>query len=142
MMMWVWIGLTGIFGLLEAMTAQLVSIWFVIGSISALGAYFFSASTAVQIIVFIVVSALALVITRPIVKRFTQTKVQATNADSYIGFDAVVTEEINNVMATGAVKVKGIEWTARSSDDDIIAKGDIVTVRSIEGVKLIVERKK
>ena len=141
MMMWVWIGLTGIFGLLEAMTAQLVSIWFVIGSVSALGAYFFGASTAVQIIVFIVVSALALVITRPIVKRFTQTKVQATNADSYIGFDAVVTEEINNVMATGAVKVKGIEWTARSSDDDIIAKGDIVTVRSIEGVKLIVERK-
>ena len=45
-------------------------------------------------------------------------------------------------MATGAVRVKGIEWTARSSDDDIIAKGDIVTVRSIEGVKLIVERKK
>jgi membrane protein implicated in regulation of membrane protease activity len=141
MMMWVWIGLIGVFGLLEAMTAQLVSIWFVIGSIVALGTSFFGATTAVQVAVFIVVSALALVITRPIVKRFTRTKVQATNADSYIGLDAVVTEEINNIMATGTVRVKGIEWTARSSSDDKIEKGAIVTVRSIEGVKLIVEKK-
>lgn len=140
MMMWVWIGLTAFFGVLEAATAQLVSVWFVIGSVCALGAHFFGASQAVQIVVFIVVSALALVITRPIVKKFTETKVQATNADSVIGLQAVVTEAIDNIRSSGAVKVKGIEWTARSVNGDEIEKGEIVTIRSIEGVKLIVEK--
>lgn len=139
--MYVWIAFTVIFGIMEAATAQLVSIWFVIGSVAALGAYFFGATTAVQVIVFIVVSALALVITRPIVRRFTKTKIQPTNADSYIGLDAVVTESIDNILSVGSVKVKGIEWTARSAGDEKIEKGEVVTVRSIEGVKLIVERK-
>lgn len=140
MMMWVWIGLTAVFGILEAVTAQLVSVWFVIGSVAALGTYFFGANQAVQIIVFILVSAVALVITRPLVRKFTQTKVQPTNADSYIGLEAVVTEKINNLHSEGAVRVKGVEWTARSLSGEEIAQGETVTVRSIEGVKLIVEK--
>lgn len=141
MMMYVWIGLTVVFGFLEAATAQLVSVWFVIGSIASLGTYFFGAKESTQIIVFIVVSALALVITRPIVKKFTKTKIQPTNADAYIGLEAVVTEEINNVHARGAAKVNGVEWTARSLSGEEIAVGEIVLVKAIEGVKLIVEKK-
>lgn len=141
MMMYVWIALTAVFGILEAATAQLVSIWFVIGSVSSLGAYFFGANEAVQIVIFIVVSAAALAVTRPLVKKFTKTRVQPTNADSSIGADAVVTQGIDNIHAQGTVKLKGVEWTARSVNGDIIPEGEIVTVRSIEGVKLIVERK-
>lgn len=141
MMMFVWMALIVIFGILEAATAQLVSIWFVIGAVAALGSYFFKASILTQFIVFVLVSVIVLLITRPIVKKFTQTKVQPTNADSYVGLDAVVTENISNIYSKGAVKVKGVEWTARSENGDEIAEGEIVTVKSIEGVKLIVERK-
>lgn len=141
LMMIVWIALTVVFGFMEAATAQLVSIWFVIGSVAALGAYFFGAGVTAQVVIFIVVSALALVITRPIVKKFTKPKIQAMNADSYVGLDAVVTEDIDNIHSAGAVKVKGVEWTARSLNGEEISKDEIVTVRSIEGVKLIVERK-
>ena len=58
-----------------------------------------------------------------------------------LGKEAVVTEDINNTHATGAVKIKGTVWTARSSDDSEIPEGEIVIVKAIEGVKLIVERK-
>lgn len=141
LMMIVWIAMTVVFGFMEAATAQLVSIWFVIGSVTALGSYFFGASVTVQVIVFIIVSAVALLVTRPIVKKFTQPKIQAMNADSCIGLDAVVTESISNLHSKGAVRVKGVEWTARSANGEEISKDEIVTVKSIEGVKLIVERK-
>ena len=141
MMMYVWIAFIVIFGVLEAVTAQLVSIWFVIGAVAALGSYFFEASVLTQFIIFVLVSVIVLLITRPIVKKFTQTKAQPTNADSYVGLDAVVIEDIDNIHSRGAVKVKGVEWTARSESGDEIAEGEIVTVKSIEGVKLIVERK-
>ena len=65
-----------------------------------------------------------------------------TNADRNIGRTAVVTEEINNLAATGAVKVDGLDWTARSTDDNItIPKDSVVVIREIRGVKLLVEPK-
>lgn len=141
MMMYIWIAFIVIFGILEAVTAQLVSIWFVIGAVASLGAYFFGASTTVQFVIFVLVSVVVLLATRPLVKKFTKTKIQPTNADSYVGLDAVVTEEINNLHSTGAVKVRGVEWSARSADGETIAGGETVTVVSIEGVKLIVNKK-
>ena len=66
----------------------------------------------------------------------------ATNADAVIGKNAVVTEQIDNIHAKGAVKVDGKEWTARSDDGNIIiSEGEIVTVLRIEGVKLICSKK-
>ncbi len=141
MMAYIWLALVVVFGVLEAITAQLVSIWFVIGCVAALCTYFLGASVLVQTAVFVAVSALVLLLTRPFVRKITMKKFQPTNADSFIGLDAVVTKTIDNIRAVGTVKVKGVEWTARSESPEIIEEGEIVTVKSIEGVKLIVERK-
>lgn len=139
MMVWIWVALLAVFVVIEAATAQLLTIWFAIGSFAALVSSFFTDSIVAQIIVFIIVSAIALAVTRPVVKKITKAKKQPTNADMYIGKQAVVTEDINNLEATGLVKVGGSVWTARSeSEGCTIPAGEHVTVVKIEGVKLIV----
>jgi len=141
MMIWVWLGCIVGFGLLEAMTAGLISIWFVVGGIAALLCSILGASTLFQVIVFLVVSAAALVITRPLLHRFTKGAVVPTNADRVIGLTAKVTEPISNENSTGAVYVDGKTWSARSSDGTVIPAGAQVTVERMEGVKLFVTQK-
>ena len=136
----VWICAGIIFGVLEAVTVQLVSVWFVIGSCAALVSSLLGAKLYVQIIVFIVTSVLMLLITRPIVKKKLTVKVEPTNADRCIGLIATVIEDINNIDGTGLVKVDGKIWTARSSDSSIIEKGTKVIIEKIDGVKLIVKK--
>lgn len=129
------------FAILEGITFQLVSIWFVFGSIAAFIASLLGASVTVQVIIWLVVSALALAITRPIVKKKLTAKAQPTNADRCIGSDATVLEAIDNARSVGQVKVDGKVWSARSLDGGIIEENTIVTVKKIEGVKLLVVKK-
>ena len=93
----------------------------------------------IQIVLFILVSVLALIVTRPLVKKYVNAKVQRTNADSIIGQECVVTEQIDNLAETGAVKVAGKLWTARTADSTVIPKETRVVVERIEGVKAIVK---
>ena len=137
----VWAALIVAFGVLEGITVQLVSIWFVIGSVAGLVAQLFGAKPIVQVVVFIAVSVLALVITRPIVKKRLETKVEKTNADRCVGMQGVVTEEIDNLAPSGQVKADGKVWTARSSTGEKIPKDAVVTIEKIDGVKLIVNDK-
>ena len=136
-----WIALAVIFGVVEAATAQIVTIWFAVGSVGALIANVVGAGTTVQLVVFVAVSILTLIIARPYLKKFTRTEMQRTNADRCIGETAIVTEEINNTQGTGQVKVGGNIWTARSLDSAIIPADEKVIVEKIEGVKLIVSEK-
>ena len=139
MMVWIWVALLAAFVIIEASTAQLLTIWFAVGSLAALITTFITDNIVIQVIVFVVVSAIALAVTRPLVKKMTQAKKQPTNADMYIGKEAVVTEDINNLEAKGLVKVGGSIWTARTEVDNYtIPAGSHVTVIKIEGVKLIV----
>lgn len=136
-----WVAALVVFLIVEAVTAGLVSIWFVFGSLVALICAALGAAVWLQIFWFVIVSVATLVLTRPLVKRYVDSRSVATNADRSIGRAAVVTERIDNLAATGAVKLDGVVWTARSTDDAIaIETGERVTVRAIEGVKLIVER--
>lgn len=137
----VWVALLIAFLIVEACTVQLVSIWFAVGALVALIANLCSLSPALQLCLFLVASAVCLIVTRPLVKRFTKTKFERTNADRCIGKEAVVTEEINNLLAKGQVKVDGNVWTARSEDDTVIPVGQSVFVKRMEGVKLIVQNK-
>lgn len=137
----IWAAAIVIFGTLEAVTAQLVSIWFVFGAIAALIASFFNVPFAVQVIIFVAVTVLALVITRPLVKKFINPKRVKTNADKVVGQAGIVVQDINNVEATGQVKVDGQIWTARSTDNNVIASGNEVIIEKIDGVKLIVKNK-
>ena len=139
-MILVWLGLLVLFLAVEFATAQLTTVWFAAGAlVSLLLAAFGVDNLAIQIIVFTLVSLVSLILTRPLVKKWTRTKTQPTNADMVIGEEAVVTETISNTEGKGLAKVNGAVWSARSADDRIIPAGATVTVRAIEGVKLIVE---
>ncbi len=139
-MLWIWIGLIVIFVIVEAATVQLVTVWFAVGGIAGLIAYTFGLEIWMQILIFAVVSAVALAVTRPFVKRFTKGRKQPTNADRYIGQEATVTEPISNELSKGAVRIGGLEWTARTVDNSEVDKGERVTVEAIEGAKLLVKR--
>lgn len=141
MMTYIWLGLLAVFIVIEAATAQLVTIWFAIGALCAFICTFFTENIFIQSAVFIAVSAAALVLTRPVVRKLTAAKKLPTNADMVIGAEGIVIEDINNLDSKGLVKVKGSMWTARSTDDkSIIESGEKVTVERIEGVKLIVKK--
>ena len=135
----VWTAAIILFAVVEAMTAGLVSIWFVAGSLAALVAAFVGASLPVQIVLFLVVSAAALAMTRPLLSKITTAPAVATNADRVLGEVAKVTERIDNENSTGAVYVDGKTWTARSADDTVIAAGSRVRVEAMQGVKLLVK---
>ncbi len=142
MMIWIWLGAIALFGVAEAATAGLVSIWFVAGALAALIAAMLSASVPVQFALFLVVSAAALAATRPLVRKMRANKAVPTNLDRVIGQTGKVTETVDNENASGAVYVDGKTWTARSIDGTVFPVGSLVTVSKMEGVKLFVEKNK
>lgn len=133
-----WLIVMVLFLAVEAVTVGLVCIWFAAGSLIALLAAMCGAQLWLQIVVFIIVSAATLYFTRPLVKRYVNSKVEPTNADMVIGKECRVTETVDNIAGTGAVYVDGKTWTARSENDELIQAGALVTAKSIDGVKLIV----
>lgn len=137
-MPYVWIAIMIIMAVFEGLTTQLVSIWFVFGALAAAIVSFFVPAFAVQFFVFVGVSLVLLLVTKPLVKKARDIKPEPTNADRNIGKIAVVTQEINNTVGTGQVKLAGNTWTARNVNDEVIPEGAKVTVKEISGVKLIV----
>ena len=126
----------------EAAVPGLISIWFAIGALAALISAMFHAPLWLQIVWFVLVSILSLALTRPLVRKYVNSRTTPTNADMGIGKDAVVTEEIDNLHGKGAVTLDGKIWTARMEQEEQRAvPGEIVRILRIEGVKLIVERK-
>jgi len=139
-MVWAWIAIFVIMIIVELATpTALVSIWFALGSLVSLILAFFDVNVWVQVIVFIVASALSLVLLRPLAARHTKDHVIPTNYDAVVGKTAVVTEEISK-HKWGHVEVQGIDWSAKTQDGSTIEKGTQVTVLAVEGVKLIVKK--
>lgn len=134
-----WLVAAVAFAVAEAFTAQIISVWFMIGSLIALIFAALGVPPVFQLLVFAVSAAILLLLTRPLVKRYLSGRITPTNADRAIGQTALVLMEIGN-GAIGQVKVNGLTWSAVSEDDGLINKGERVTVKAIEGVKLIVER--
>lgn len=135
-----WISAIVILIIVEASTAQLLTIWFAAGAVGGLIAYLLDAPIWLQWVVFIIVSVVSLIATRPLVKKYTKKNIQPTNADRNIGAQAIVLEDIDNTAGKGSVNVKGVTWTARSQNGDTIEKGEMVVVREIEGAKLLVTK--
>ena len=136
-----WLALMIIFIIFELATFGLTTIWFALGSLVALAVSVVGGPVWLQIIVFVVVSVLALFGVRNIAADFFNKNREKTNAFGLIGKKGIVTEEISNIHAAGQVTVAGHEWTARSVDDSVTyEKGSMVVVRDISGVKLIVEK--
>ena len=136
----IWIGAIVVFGIAEAATAGLVSIWFVGGSVAALIVAAFGGPLWLQFVLFLLVSIALLIATRPLARKARE-KVVPTNADRVLHHNARVTETIDNSRPTGAVYIDGKTWTARSEDGTVIAKDTMVEVVRMEGVKLFVIKK-
>ncbi len=128
---------------IEAATMALTTIWFAGGALGAFFAALAGAEIEVQLAVFVVVSFLLLLFTRPFAARLLmsgrpETK---TNVDSLIGKNAKVTEAVDNDLGTGAAVVSGQEWTARAYDGrSRFSTGETVVIRAVEGVKLMVSK--
>lgn len=137
--LYIWIIFAVFMLICEALTTQLVSIWFVIGGVAAAITCIFTDSILIQSIVFILVSLICLIATRPFVKKFNAKKKEPTNSDRLIGRVGIVTMDIVNLKGQGQVNVDGKIWSAKSVDDREIKKGANVRITSIEGVKLIVD---
>ncbi len=117
---------------------HLVSIWFAAGGLAAMIASMLGAQLWLQILLFLAVSGGLLIGLWPFVKKFLNPHHTATNVDSIIGTRGYVTEPIDNLNATGRIKLGGMEWTARSTTGKNIPQGALVQVDKIEGVKAFV----
>ncbi len=126
------------FVILELATVGLASIWFALGALCALIAALLGAPVWLQVVWFVIVSVATLLLTRPLARKYINSKTMATNADRVIGGKAVVKERIDELAGTGAVLADGKMWTARTADGSVAEPGDIVTVLEIRGVRLIV----
>jgi len=134
-----WIGLMVLFAVVEAATVNMVSIWFVGGSLVALIAQLLGASWWVQIVLCLVTAIALLACLRPFTRKFVTPKQTATNADMALGREAYLTETVDNLRGTGALRLDGKEWTVRSVDASVLPEGTLVKIVKLEGVKLYVE---
>lgn len=134
-----WLIALAVFLVIEIITMGLTTIWFAGGSLVAFIASLLGVPVVIQIAIFFVISFVLLFFTRPVVEKRLNNSRTKTNVNSMIGKEGKVTEEIDNFNQKGTIVVNGLEWTARSSDDDIvIPNGAKVIVKDVQGVKAIV----
>ncbi len=143
--MWFWFGLAVAFLIIEVLTADLVCVWFGAAALvsGVILAIFPALPIGWQFVIFVLLSAALLAATRPLVKRLLKQPSQRdTNLDRLIGRTAEVTERIDNLAASGAVRVGGLVWTARAFvESETFEVGDYVIFEKIEGNKALVKRK-
>jgi membrane protein implicated in regulation of membrane protease activity len=138
----VWLTVLVVLVIIELLTMGLTTIWFAGGALVAAIASLFQTPLVLQVILFLIVSAILLFFTRPLaVKYFNKDRVR-TNAESLVGRQAIVISEIDNLQGIGQVNVGGMEWSAKTSVDGVrLPVGTVATVLAISGVKLVVEER-
>lgn len=124
--------------IIEFETANLVSIWFSAGALAAIGANLFGLDAWLQIIIFVVISAIFVIATRPFVKKMSDNQTVPTNSDRLIGMTAIVTKEIPE-DEKGEVKAEFQKWPAISKNNKSFSVGEKVLIVEISGNKLVVE---
>lgn len=122
----------------EAATVTMVSLWFAAGSVVAILVSLLGGRFWLQIVSFTVVSALLLLSLRPLVRKYVTPKITRTNVDAVVGSTGLVTVAVDNLSASGQVKLGAMTWTARSTSGDPIPENTLVRVDRIEGVKAFV----
>ncbi len=138
-----WLIAFAILLVIEIITLGLTTIWFAGGAIAGMVVNLLGGNIWIQLIAFLAVSFLLLLFTRPFAVRYVNKDRVKTNVDEIIGETAIVTEPIDNQQGIGQVKVKGMDWMARSAEEGVtIVAGTMVEIQSVEGVKVIVKEKK
>ena len=134
----IWLVLMIVFLIAEAATVVTISLWFAGGALVALVASLLGAPRWLQVALFFLVSATLLGSLRGMVRKHFTPMLERTNVDAIIGSSGYVTAEIDNIQATGTVKLGAMEWSARATAGAPIAVGTLVKVDKIEGVKVFV----
>ena len=134
---WIWVGLVIVFALIEVFTLGLTTVWFAIAALVMVFLSFFAIPLSVQALIFLAISALLLIFTRPVVVKKFKIGREKTNVDSLIGKHALVIKAIGE-FEKGEVKVSGQIWSAHAEDDSELAEGTKCEVLRVEGVQLIV----
>jgi len=132
----IWLVLTAIFVIVEAATVGVVSAWFAVGALCAMGAALLEWELWIQIIIFSVVSVVLLLSLRPILRKYYTPRLTRTNVDAVIGTQGLIIEAVDNLEGTGRIKLGGMEWSARSTNGQKIPVGTLAKVDKIEGVKV------
>lgn len=133
----VWLFIVIAAGIFEAVTVDLVSIWFCVGGLIAMLLAYFNVALWIQIVAFSIVSILLIVCTRPLARKILRGNIVRTNSDCLIGKHGLVTRALS-LDERGEVKVAGEYWSAIPRDDIKVLEGEHVEILAIEGVKLIV----
>lgn len=140
MMTIVWLVLIAVMLVIEIFTLGLTTIWFGIGAVAAAIASGLGAPLWLQVLLFCVVSIVVMLLVRPFAMKVMNKERMKTNIEEIVGLQAEVMESIDNQREQGVVRLRGVEWMARSVDGNSIEVGEVVTVESIVGVKLMVRK--
>lgn len=135
-MFYFWLCLIIFLGFIEAITINLVSIWFIVSGLLALLLSFVTDNFVIQFGVFVIIGILLMLTTRKGLEKKLVRK-EKTNLDRIIGMKGVVTEHIDD-LKIGEVRVDGKHWSATSKTP--LEKGEVVKILKINGVKIEVER--
>lgn len=136
---WIWVAVTIICIVVETLTMSLTTIWFAIGAFVMVFVAFTPLPFVAQLFIFVVMSLILLIFTRPIVqKKFNQKKI-ATNYERIIGQIALVTKKIT-ATEKGTIKINGMEWTASVNEDIVLEEGSNCVIENIEGVTAYVKK--
>lgn len=139
---WIWVSVIVLAVIIELLTDQLISIWFVPGAMVATILDFCNQKIITQVIVFLVISIVGIILGKTLLQKYLpNTKDTKTNIDAIIGEKCVVNEKIDNLAGCGQVKVNGQIWSARSVDEnEVFEAGEVLVIVAIEGVKLICKK--
>ncbi len=139
--MWIiWLAIFVITIIIEAVTADLVTVWFALGGLVSLIISFIpGVAWWIELIVFFVISVAALLCLRPLATKLLKRNLVNSNVDEMIhkkGKMIKACDELNH----GEVKINGVIWTAISADEHReIKEGSLVEVLAIDGNKLVVK---
>ncbi len=140
-MLFVWLGVIIVTLVIEIITQGLTTIWFSIGAAVAAIVNNWAPPLWVQIAVFCVVSIVFMLLARPFAQRMMRNTITPTNIDQLLQEEGIVIETIDNEKQIGHIRLRDVEWIARSEDGSVINEGETVLIKKIEGVKLTVVKK-
>ncbi len=135
-----WLIASGIFFIAEIITTGFLVFWLGVAGLITMCVSFFTDNLMIQASIFVILSAVLILATKPFVKKFVNKKgnTEKTNAFSIIGKTAIVIKDIDSINGVGQIKVDGEVWSAEGVDGSNIEKGTKVEVKEIDGVRAIV----
>lgn len=135
----IWLAIGIVFLIVELLTTALVSIWFVPAAIITCLLTFVIDSLLWQIAIFVVLSAVFMVIARKIYKKHIKKPIDDVDQnEKLLGKTATVTEDTN--AFTGRILVGDVYWRAVTENGETIPKGETVVIKSVEGTTLKIKK--